>query len=534
MSTESDAQSACNASAPKMEVETMNNAEIGQMAQGQSARFFSTEHLKTDLKGRSVRGGAVTIAAQGIHFFLQMGSTIVLARLLTPQDYGLIAMVTAVTGFVAMFKDMGLSMATVQRAEVNHGQISTLFWINVLLSIGVMLVIAALAPAIAWFYGESRLLWITLALSCGFVFGGLTVQHQALLRRQMRFGALALIQITSMVAGIVTAIGAAWYGAGYWALVVMQLAAAIANAVAVWIVSGWRPSLPVRHTGVRDMLAFGGNLTGFNVVNYLGRNADNMLIGKFCGSGPLGLYSKAYGMLMLPIEQITAPISAVAVPALSRLQNDPETYRRYYYRAISTIAFITMPLIAVLAALSDEIIRIVLGTQWEDAAIIFNILAVTAFRQPVTSTTGWVLVSLGQTKRMMLWGLIAVPVTVLSFIIGLPWGPVGVATSYTLCTLFALAVPGLLFAFKYSPISLLGFFKAVWRPATVSVIMYASLELAKYYFASSNSVWTVLRCSVAALLTAILCLLLWPRVRDEALDTLKIVRMLKSPKPAEL
>ena len=296
--------------------------------------FFDTEYLKADLKGRSVRGGAVTMAGQGVRFFLQMGSTVVLARLLTPQDFGLIAMVTAVTGFVMMFKDMGLSMATVQRAEVNHAQISTLFWINVTLSLGVMLVTAALAPAIAWFYGEPRLTWITLALAGAFIFGGLTIQHQALLRRNMRFGTLALIGIISMVMGIVAAIIAAWYGAGYWALVIMQLAGAITGAIAVWVVCGWRPGLPVRRSGVREMLAFGGNLTGFNVINYFARNADNLLIGKFWGSGPLGLYSKAYGLLMLPLRQINAPLSAVAIPALSRLKDEPERYRNYYIKAV--------------------------------------------------------------------------------------------------------------------------------------------------------------------------------------------------------
>jgi len=492
--------------------------------------FFDTEYLKADLKGRSVQGGAVTMAAQGTRFFLQMGSTAVLARLLTPQDFGLIAMVTAVTGFVMMFKDMGLSMATVQKAEINHGQISTLFWINVGLSLCFMVVTAAIAPAIAWFYGEPRLTWITLALAGGFIFGGFTIQHQALLRRQMQFRALAVVEIISMLVGILAAIIAACYGAGYWSLVIMHLATAIAGAIAVWVACGWRPGLPVRRSGVHEMLAFGGNLTGSRVTNYFARNADNLLIGKFWGSGPLGLYSKAYGLLLLPIRQITGPITAVAIPALSRLQNDPEQYRRYYYRAISTIAFITMPLVAMLAALSGEIIRIVLGNQWTDSAIIFKILAVAAFRQPVTSTIGWVYVSLGQTKRMMHFGLIKTPIIIACFIIGLPWGPVGVATSYVLCGLFVLVVPNLWFAFRYSPVNIIGFFKTVWRPATVSLIMYASLELAKYYFAFRSSVWAVLYCSIIALLVAILCLMLWPKARDEALDTLRIVKMLKPQK----
>lgn len=474
----------------------------------------------------------MTMAAQGAQFFLHLGSTVVLARLLTPQDYGLIGMVTAVTGFVAMFKDLGLSMATVQKSEINHGQISTLFWINVLLSFAVMLVTAALAPAIAWFYGEPRLTWITLALAIAFVFGGLTVQHQALLTRNMRFGTLAFIHIASALAGIITAIIAAWYGLRCWALVLMQVATAITNAIAVWVACPWCPGLPVRRSGVRKMLAFGGHLTGFSFLNYFARNLDNVLIGKVWGAQPLGFYSKAYGLLMLPLGQVTAPIAAVAIPALSRLQGDPERYRRYYYRAISTIAFITMPLVAMLAALSYEVIIIVLGSQWIGAAPIFKVLAFAAFLQPVVNTTGWVYTSLGQTKRMLYWGFIGIPVIVLSFIVGLPWGPLGVATSYVICSVFILTIPCLSFAFKYSHINLIGFFKAVWCPLTISLIMYFSLELAKYYFASRSSVWTILYCSITALLVAILCLMLWPRARGEALDTLRIVKMLKSPKPA--
>ena len=494
-------------------------------------RFFETRHLASDLKGRSVRGGAITMAAQGVRFFLKMGSAVVLARLLTPQDFGLIAMVTAVIGFVTMFKDMGLSMATVQKAEINHGQISTLFWTNVALSLCVMLVTAALAPVIAWFYGEPRLTWITLALAGAFIFGGLTVQHQALLRRQMRFGSLALIQIVSMLVGIITAIIAAFYGAGYWALVFMELAGAVTRAIAVWATCGWRPGLPVSGSGVRQMLAFGGNLTGFNFLNYFARNLDNILIGWCWGVAPLGLYSKAYGLLMLPIQQIRGPIDAVAIPALSRLQDDPEQYSRYYYRAVNMIAFISMPLVAVMAGLSHEIIGIVLGQQWIGAANIFKALAFAAVLQPVLGTAGWVLISLGQAKRLMYWGLISVPAILLSVIVGLPWGALGVATSYTGC-IFILLVPCLLYTFRYSPISLVGFFKAIGCPLTISLVMYISLELAKYYLMFHSSVWTVLSCSFAALLVAILCLILWPKARNEVFDNLRIVKMLKSPKLA--
>src|SRR5256885_374208 len=174
--------------------------------QDDESRHFRTDHLKADLGGRTARGGAVTIASQGIKFFTSMAATVVLARLLTPQDYGLIGMVAVVTGFISMFKDLGLSTATIQREKITADQISTLFWVNVGLSIAAMLLTAAIAPGVAWIYGEPRLMPITLGFAAGFLSGGLTVQHEALLRRLMRFSALATLEIISIMGGLVVAI----------------------------------------------------------------------------------------------------------------------------------------------------------------------------------------------------------------------------------------------------------------------------------------------------------------------------------------
>jgi len=461
--------------------------------------FFDTESLESDLKGRSVRGGAVTIAAQGVRFFLQMGSTVVLARLLTPQDFGLIAMVTVVTGFAAMFKNMGLSMATVQRAEVNHGQISTLFWINVILSLGLMLVIAALAPAIAWFYKEPRLTWITLALAGAFIVGGLTVQHQALLRRQMRFGILALIRIISMLAGVVTAIITAWRGAGYWALVLMQLAIAITNAIAVWVACGWRPGLPIRSSSIREMLVFGGNITSFNVINYFSRSADKFLIGKFCGAGQLGLYSKAYGLLMLPISQIRRPLNAVAMPVLCRIQNDPEKYVSYYTKLILLLSFISMPIIVFLAVCSRSVILLVLGNQWVGASSIFQILAITAFIQPVASTRGLVLISLGQSERHLKFGIIHSLVIVTSFVVGIRWGVIGVAFAYSVAN-YLILFPSLWYCFRLTPISIATFLKAIIRPVTASFAMALAISCAHILLADRPNAIVISVCFVIGLL----------------------------------
>jgi PST family polysaccharide transporter len=445
-------------------------------------RFFDTEHLKTGLKERSVRGGAVTMTAQVIKFLLYTGSVAVLGRLLTPQDYGLVAMVTAITGFVTLFKDMGLSMATIQKAEVNHSQVSTLFWINVVVSIALALILAVLAPIISWFYSEPRLTLIALALAGTFIFSGLTVQHQALLRRQMRFTALAAIEIGSMGIGITIGIVLAWYGAGYWALVGLPAATALSNVVLVWVFCEWRPGLPVRRAGILPMIMFGGHLTGFGIVNYFARNFDNILLGRFYGADVLGLYSRAYNIMMLPINQIRNPLNSVAIPALSHIQNEPTRYKRYYIKLVTLIAFITMPLMVFLFVCAGEIIGLLLGSKWSGAISIFKVLSVVAFIQPVWGTIGPVLVSLGQSKRYFTFGVMNSIIMVISFILGLPWGAIGVAVAYTIAT-YVLLVPTLWYCFRRSPISITDFFSAISRPAVASVIMGLVIFLTRWYLA---------------------------------------------------
>ncbi len=457
----SPASSGSDATSTASEVATAS--EMGPDASARD-RFFDTSHLGADLKTRALRSGVFTVGGQLTSKAIQFGGTMVLARILTPRDYGLLAMITVVTGFVEQFKDLGLSMATVQRQQITHEQVSTLFWINVGLSAVLMLVAMALAPALAWFYGEPQLLWLTVALAASFIFGGLTVQHQALLRRQMRFKALAAIQVAVLVVGVSVGIAAALAGAGVWALIYYLIASAFANAVAVWLVCAWRPGLPRRGSGVRGMLAFGGNLTGFKFVNYFARNLDNLLIGKVWGTAQLGLYSKAYALLLLPVRQITGPVSAVAIPTLSRLQDDPERYRRYFLKAVSLVAGLTMPAVAFMILMSDEIVLLALGNQWAEAAPIFRMLGVAAIVQPTVSTCSWLYISNGRADRMLRWGVFSSVILVGSFLIGLPYGAIGVATSYALCMLL-LTFPSMWYASRPTPVPVGGIVAAMWHPA---------------------------------------------------------------------
>lgn len=454
---------------------------------------FSTDHLLSDLKGRSVRGGAVTLSAQAIKFLMQMSSTAVLARLLTPGDFGLVAMVSAFTGFIALFKDLGLSMATVQRAEITHAQVSTLFWINVAASVVLMVIAAALAPAVAWFYGEPRLTGIMLVIAGTFLFGGLTAQHSALLQRHMRFSLLAAADLLSLAAGIAVGIVMAWRGFSYWSLVGMTAATAAANTLSVWLFSPWRPGLPRRGAGTSAMLRFGGHLTGFNILNYFTRNFDNILIGATLGAGPLGIYAKAYNLLMLPIRQINGPMGAVALPALSRLQNDPEGYRRYYLRAVEIIAFAGMPIAAFAFVAADEVVLLLLGPQWTAAVPVFRWLAPAAFLGTLNIVPGWLCVSLGHTERQVHWALAAAPITVGAFVIGLRWGIEGVAAAFSL-TWCLLLIVFMAYACRGTPVRFRNIGLAVWRPA-------AACGIAGCVVAAMRTSWATHGSSVIAFLT---------------------------------
>jgi O-antigen/teichoic acid export membrane protein len=438
---------------------------------------LETGNLKNDLKGRSVRGGAATMLGQGANFIIQTASTIVLARLLTPVDFGLIAMVTVITGFAAHFKDLGLSMATVQKAEINNEQISALFWVNVAVGAIIAMIMAAAAPAIAWFYGEPRLTMITIALSLVFAIGGMTVQHQALLQRQMRFTALATIQAISILAGVVAAIAAATMDAGYWALVTMQIVTAVFICASVWLFCSWRPGLPIRHAGVKNLLSFGGNITGFNVLNYFARNADNLLIGRVWGAGQLGFYGKAYGLLMLPLNQINYPVAAVVIP-----------YRAYYLKVISLITLISTPLVCFFIVCSEDLILLILGSQWAPASKIFSVLGVSALIQPLYYTQGWLHISSGRSDRYLGWGLIGTPIIVLGFLVGLPYGPIGVAMGYS-AALWAIIFPCMWYAGRSAEIHVSDIFAAVGKNIVAGLGSIASSILLFEHILIFKAAW---------------------------------------------
>ncbi len=445
-------------------------------------QYFRTDDLREGVAGRAIRGGAFTVGSQASQFIIGLLATMVMARLLTPRDYGLIGMVTVVTGFLTIFKDIGLSRATIQRNVLTHDEASSLFWINGAVGVGIALLTAAIAPVIARFYGEPRLTNITIALACGFLVSGFSVQHQALLRRRMRFGILAANDVFSITLASVVGITMAFERMSYWAIVGNQLTFTISGAVLAWTVCRWRPSLPKRSTPVREMLAFGGNITGFTVLNYFSRNTDDLLIGRFWGSQQLGLYAKAYQLLLFPLNQINLPIGGVAVPTLSRLVDEPERYRAAFARTLDKIVLITMPLVVFLMVCSDWLIAVVLGSQWVGAAKIFMWLAIAGFVQPIGYTTGWLFTSQNRTGELLRWGVMSSVLAVGSIAAGVHWGAEGVAKSYGLTSALITTPLNLWWVGRRGPVRTWDFYKTS-APFAISAIIAGGAVYVFHYFA---------------------------------------------------
>jgi O-antigen/teichoic acid export membrane protein len=492
----------------------------------QPEAYFRSDHLKVNLGGRTARGGVIAIASQGLKFVITIVATSIMARLLTPHDYGLIGMVAFVTGFVSMYKDLGLSAATIQREEIDREQISTLFWVNVGLGLAITLFTIAIAPLVAWFYGEPRLTMLTVATASGFLISSFAVQHEALLRRQMRYFALAAIALLSVVTGYVVGIIAAWRGLSYWALVLSQLAVVSSGTLLTLVLCRWLPGPPKRNTGVRSMIKFGGNLTGFTTINYFSRNLDNLLIGRVWGAQQLGLYNRAYQLMALPIDQINEPVTSVAVPSLSRLKDFPQDYRRAYLRMLEKIALLTMPAVVLMLVTSDWIIHLILGSQWIGAVRIFILLGVTALFQPIANTTGWLLISQGRTNHMFQWGLISGPIIMGSIVVGLPWGAVGVAASYAITRV--LIVDPLLYWFvgRQGPVRTKDFYLTIAPFVLASVCALLASLAFRNWVGVNNGLLTVFLCCVITIGTTFVTLAIIPAGRRALVDVKKSIRLL--------
>jgi O-antigen/teichoic acid export membrane protein len=416
-----------------------------------------------DLKERTIRGGFAKLCAQAANVLLRVGALMVLARLLEPKDFGLVGMVTALTGVLNLFRDFGLSTATVQRVNVTEEQISTLFWINVLVGTILGLLAVVIAPVVVVFYHEPRLFGVTAILAIGFMFNAAGVQHSAMLQRQMRFTALATIDIISLMVSNMVGIGMAVGGYGYWALVVMAVTLPLVATVCLWLTTAWIPGRPRKQTGIRSMMRFGSMVTLNSVVMYVAFNFEKILLGRFWGAEAIGIYGRAYQLIDIPTSNLNYAVGGVMFPVLSRLQDDSNRFKTYFLKGYAFVLALTVPVVIVCALFADDLISVLLGPKWTGTAAIFRLLTPTILVLALIHPLVWLLFSTGLVRRSLNLALVIAPLVIAAYVIGLPYGPKGVALAYsTVMTLWV--VPHIAWCVHGTVVSFRDIIVAVSRP----------------------------------------------------------------------
>jgi PST family polysaccharide transporter len=366
----------------------------------------------------------------------------------------------------------------VQRHTVTPELTSTLFWINILVGSALAALALALSPFIAGFYHEARLQAVTAALAAGFVFSAAGVQHRAMLERGLRFTTIALIDILALSVCSAFAIAMALYGYGYWALVAMTIGVPLVTTLCTWKSTGWIPGPPRRKVGVRSMIRFGGTTTLNGLVVYVAYNVEKVLLGRFWGAEAIGIYGRAYQLVNIPIESLNVSLGSVVFSALSRLQDDPARLRSYFLRGYSLALSLTVPISIALGLFAEDIVRVALGAKWDDAAPILRALAPTVLVYAIINPLGWLLFSLGLVGRSLRVALVLAPLVIAGYLVGLPYGPVGVALGYS-GALLIWVVPHILWCVHGTVVTFRDILRAAGKPllsGLVSGLLVAGLQ----------------------------------------------------------
>jgi O-antigen/teichoic acid export membrane protein len=405
---------------------------------------------------------------------LQFGLSIFLMRLLGPETFGLIGMVLVFTGFASIFSEMGFGSALIQRQGLTEAHNSSVFWLTVSSGAAVSAILVIFSPLIARFYDEPLLQPLTACVALTFLLSAPGAVPRSLLRKAMRFDQIAMVQIVSLVLSGAVSVGLALYGAGVWSLVAQSLTVALVGSVlSFWIVD-WRPKWIWKRSALRDLAGYGAGLTGFNVINYWARSADNLLIGRFMGADALGLYSRAYSLMLLPLNHIISVLAPAMFPALASIQYDTERVRRAYLRAMRLISFLSFPLMLGLIVVAEPFVLGLLGSQWAGVIPLIQILAVVGMTQSLCNPTGWIYTSQGRTDWMFWWGIGGSSTLVVSIVVGVVLGSVeSVAWAYMIgnliITIPCIAIPGRLIDMRV---------RDVLRTVTGNLTCAASMALA--------------------------------------------------------
>lgn len=446
-----------------------NETKVPRLSRGERNRLaLSTDHLQNSLGARAAQGGSIAICGQGLRLVAQLISSAILARLLAPSDFGLVAMATTIMALVNMFTDLGLSAAAVQRKVLEQDTASGLLVVNVLMGLAVMAAAVAIAPFAAILFDDKRVFWLVAVMSATIPIGAATAVQQAILQRRMEWGALQLIAISSQVLGIAGGVLLAWKtDLGYWALVANPWISAVIYCSATWAVSPWRPSRVSDWTGVRESLNFGMYLTGFGLVNYFHRQADNVLVGWRFGVADLGYYGRAYALFFLPTTSLMWPIASTAKSILARTADEPERYCAAFHRLLLPLT-ITIACAGGVAHLGAYwIITLFYGNQWQPSVTMFSVLALALPVQSLIVSQGWLYISSGRTKSMFYASILTSTCFLAAFAVAINFSLLSVAIAYSTTSL-VLSGPLVWLATRQSHMTFGAYAKVQFIPPVVA------------------------------------------------------------------
>ena len=340
------------------------------------------------LKNKSVAGAGWTGAAQAANQAIRLSISILLARLLDPSDFGLIATVNVFTGFLSLFVDMGIGAAIIQRKAISQTLLASAFWFNLAIGIVLTIAFAICAPLMATFFAQASLTRIAQVSSMSFALASAAIVPIAMLRRGLQFKEIAIVELSSCVIGGIVGFASAIAGLGVWSLVFQNLVFLAAKTIAVFAFSSFRPSIEFDWEKIAKILPFSMNLTGAKLVNYWVRKADNVLIARVLGATQLGIYSRAYSLMLLPLGQVSTVVGHVMFPTLSTIQDDLPRTKSIYLKALRIVALITFPISLGLMATADFFVIGLLGNKWADAIPILRILCLVGMTQSLGTMSG--------------------------------------------------------------------------------------------------------------------------------------------------
>ena len=495
----------------------------------QKIDHFSTEHLIGNLRERTIQGTKQAFSAQFFQFLLQIASITILARLLQPEDFGLIAMVTILSALFSSVTEGGLSTATVQWPELTQNQVSNLFWTNCIIGLSLTATFIVATPILVWFFDEPRLEAIALALSVSFSIQAVGIQSKALLRRRMRFGIIALINITSTAIGTFTAISLALSGFGYWALVAMPIVTTSCQSVLAAALCSWMPSLPRRHTGVRPMLWFGANITMANFIGSLQTSLTPFLLGRMGGADVLGFFNRANTITSIPNTQVFPPVMAVAHPALSRVWGDDQRFRSASLQLLQRVSLVAMFITVLTLLFADWIVFLFLGSGWSDSVIFVKLLSIGVLVQPVVNTIAASLLAAGKANTLLTVKVCQLCLTATAVMIGQFWGAVGIVAAFALSGVFMRLPVFIWLATRVLPFALSDFSRAFLPVLSMGAILAVGLLFFRSIIGDVNVLLGLLLGLFTSVPLYILSGLMFGSIRAEISDMAKSILCGRKP-----